>query len=222
MLKGSAYGIFNPSKEVSQVLREIKNQRRWGSNTRKDSPESGQDVILNAAIECYQKKGVTNTTIHDIATQAKISRRTVYRYFPNKQHIIQAVVDEQAQEFFCMMDKTISDFSVNFLERLKNCMLYAIENGPKTPGHKLMLGGNNAAISSRHYFSSKSINSNWEALLRPSFEQAIKSGEFHKDVKFNDLMAWSARIIYSYIQFPDTQENIERQVDFFLLRNLRD
>ncbi len=194
---------------------------RWGSNTRKDSAESGRDIILDAAVACYEKKGIAGTTIDDIASLAKISRRTVYRYFPNKQSIIQEIVDEQAAEFFKGMDNSVKQFSNGFLESLKNCMLYTIENGPKAPGHELLLGKTNASISSQHYFNSENIYQYWDTLLRPSFEQALKARELATDISFDDLMSWSARIIYSYIQFPEPLEKIEKQIDHFLLRNLQ-
>ncbi len=195
--------------------------QRWGSNTRKDCPASGRDIILNAAVSCYQNKGIAGTTIDDIATEAKISRRTVYRYFANKQSIIQAIVDEQAAEFFQRMDNTVSQFSANFPERLKNCILYTIENGPKTPGHELLLGSDNAAISSQHYFNSENTYRYWDDLLREPFEQAVNKGEIVTGIEFGDLMSWAGRIVLSYIQFPDTPETIERQIELFLLRNLR-
>ena len=195
--------------------------QRWGSNTRKDSSETGRDIILNAAVACYQEKGIAGTTIDDIASVAKISRRTVYRYFPNKQSIIQEIVDEQAAEFFQGMDDSVKQFSSNFLESLKNCMLYTIENGPKAPGHELLLGTTNASISSQHYFNSENIYHYWDNLLRPPFEQAQIKGDIASDIDFDDLMSWSARMIYSYIQLPEPLEKIEQQIDRFLLRNLQ-
>ena len=201
------------------MARKNKTQR-WGSNTRKDRPETGRDIILNATVACYQQKGIAGTTIEDIAAEAKISRRTVYRYFANKQEIIQAIVDEQAEAFFNKMDDSIKVFSTNFSNSLKKCMLYTIENGPKAPGHELLLGKTNASISSQHYFGSTNIYHYWEKLLRPPFEAAQKRGEIANDIDFDALMSWSARLIYSFIEFPEEISVIESQIDRFLLSNL--
>ena len=194
--------------------------QRWGSNTRKDSQETGRDIILNAAIDCYQHKGITGTTIDDIAAEAKISRRTVYRYFANKQEIIQAIVDEQAEVFFKEMEQALQLFSGDFIASLKTCMLYTIENGPKAPGHELLLGKTNASASSHHYFNSTNISAYWTDLLYPSFKEAQSKGEISPDIDFAELMKWSARLIYSFIQLPEDPGVIERQIERFLLRSL--
>ena len=194
--------------------------QRWGSNSRKDSKAGGRDIILAAAISCYFNKGVALTTISDIADEAKITRRTIYRYFPNKQEVIKAVIEYQASEFFEEMSTAMANFSGNFAERLKACILFTITNGPRAQGQNLVQGEYNAALSSRHYFSSDTVYQQWHAILGEYFEEALSNGEINTPLDFSTIMSWCGRMIYSYIQFPEDIEVIEKNIDFFIIRNL--
>ena len=85
------------------------NTRRWGTGGRVDNPEQGAARILAAAKQCYTKSGVASATIDNIAERAGVSRRTVYRYFDNKEAIILAVVEDQAKPFFDQLRKKLAD-----------------------------------------------------------------------------------------------------------------
>lgn len=54
-----------------------------------DGPEAR---IIDAAFECAGRYGLARTTMSDVARAARLSRQTVYRYFPNKHALISALV----------------------------------------------------------------------------------------------------------------------------------
>lgn len=196
--------------------------QRWGSNTRKGSQQSGRDCILDAAISCYLDNGVTGTTIDDIAARAKISRRTVYRYFANKQAVVQAVVESQAVAFFAQLDNAVQRYRDDFPQLLKHSMLYTIDKGPQAPAHKLLMGNSdNVAISSQHYFYSDSIKLAWRELLREPFERAQARGDINSATGFEQLAAWTRRLLMSYIMFPEAQQSVAADIDNFILQILR-
>jgi len=56
--------------------------------------EAARLAILEAAQSCFARYGFFKTTILDIAAQAKVTRRTVYRYYPTKEDILAAVEEE--------------------------------------------------------------------------------------------------------------------------------
>jgi AcrR family transcriptional regulator len=196
--------------------------QRWGSNTRKGSQQSGRDSILDAAISCYLDSGVAGTTIDDIALRAKISRRTVYRYFANKQAVMQAVVESQAVAFFAQLDNAVRRYRDDFPQLLKRSMLYTIDHGPQAPAHKLLMGNNdNVAISSQHYFYSETIKLAWQQLLREPFERAQARGDINSATGFEQLAAWTRRLLMSYILFPETKQSVAADIDNFVLQVLR-
>jgi AcrR family transcriptional regulator len=59
--------------------------------------ESGPiaDRVLDAALACVARVGVAKTTLDDVAKEAGCARATVYRAFPGRQALTQAVLDRE-------------------------------------------------------------------------------------------------------------------------------
>jgi AcrR family transcriptional regulator len=54
--------------------------------------------ILEAALTLFMRKGVANTSIKDIANQAKVAVGTVYLYYADKDGVVAACADRFAEE----------------------------------------------------------------------------------------------------------------------------
>jgi AcrR family transcriptional regulator len=48
--------------------------------------------ILDAVFSCAERYGLSRTTIADVAKEARLSRQTVYRYFPGRHALLAALV----------------------------------------------------------------------------------------------------------------------------------
>jgi AcrR family transcriptional regulator len=55
--------------------------------------------ILDGAFDCICEIGLGRTTMEDVARAAGVSRQTVYRYFPSKDHLILALVLREEEKF---------------------------------------------------------------------------------------------------------------------------
>jgi AcrR family transcriptional regulator len=55
--------------------------------------------ILDAAFEAVRDFGVSRTTVEDVAQRAGLSRQTVYRYFPSKEHVVLGLVLREEEKF---------------------------------------------------------------------------------------------------------------------------
>jgi TetR/AcrR family transcriptional regulator, repressor for uid operon len=58
------------------------------------SPQSSR--VLDAALTCIGRVGLTKTTLDDVAREAGCARATVYRCFSNKQQLLRALVAREA------------------------------------------------------------------------------------------------------------------------------
>ena len=191
--------------------------RRWGAGQRIDDPAQGASRIIAAARWCFARSSVASSTIDQIAEQAGVSRRTVYRYFDNKDAIILAVVEEQAEPFFEQMRESLSALGDKGMRQvLIHCVLFAAEKGPQIEGHQLLLGKANSATTADFYLRSARMRNHWHALLRDRFQSARHAGEIDMAWDLDDLVNWIGRIIYSFIQYPEPPEVIERVVRQFL------
>src|SRR5262245_48540051 len=60
---------------------------RW--QRRKDARPT---EILDAALACFKERGFTATRLEDVATNAGVTKGTIYLYYPSKEELFKAVV----------------------------------------------------------------------------------------------------------------------------------
>jgi AcrR family transcriptional regulator len=61
----------------------------WGGLPPASDTEA-RSRLLEAARRCFERFGLEKTTVADIATEAGVTRRTVYRYFDNSDELLRA------------------------------------------------------------------------------------------------------------------------------------
>ncbi len=192
--------------------------KRWGNGERVDNPARGAARILNAARQCYTDSGVASTTIDDIATAAGVSRRTVYRYFENKDAVILAVVEQQAEPFFDQLQQELDEISNgDFRQLLLHCAQFTIEFGPKITGHQLLLGRQNSSATADFYLRSAKMRDQLRALLSGPFQDARRGGDIDPAWQLDELINWIGRLVYSFIQHPESAEKTRRLLQQYLL-----
>jgi AcrR family transcriptional regulator len=64
--------------------------------------------ILDAALAQFEDFGIRRTTMEDVARRARVSRVTVYRRFPQKERLVEAVVIGEAQRFFAELEEAVA------------------------------------------------------------------------------------------------------------------
>ncbi len=67
--------------------------------------EARKQQILEAAIRCFGRQGFHKTTMQDICTEASLSPGALYRYFPSKEEIIEAMVAERRRLGFVRIEQ---------------------------------------------------------------------------------------------------------------------
>ena len=66
------------------------------------------DRILDAAQRLLFRTGARKLSLSDVATQAGVSRPTIYRYFVSKEDLIDAMGKRERRRFTTAMDKAMS------------------------------------------------------------------------------------------------------------------
>jgi AcrR family transcriptional regulator len=61
--------------------------------------EQRQEAILEAAFVLFQKKGLENVTLADIAEKVGTAKSNIYRYFDSREHIYLRALQRQAAEW---------------------------------------------------------------------------------------------------------------------------
>jgi TetR/AcrR family transcriptional regulator len=65
-------------------------------------------AILDAAQHVFEQYGARRANVEDVARAAGISRSTLYRAYPNKEALLEAVLMRQLDEFLAELDRVAS------------------------------------------------------------------------------------------------------------------
>jgi AcrR family transcriptional regulator len=176
---------------------------------RRTDAQRNRERILAVAKGAFARSGA-NTSLDDVARQAGVGAGTLYRHFPTRDALLEAVYHTEVAKL-AAAERELSA-KLPPVEALRAWMLlfvdYIAEKHIIAPALNTFVGG-----PSKLYESSRAqITGAIEALV----ERAIKSGDIRKDLEAFDLLR--ALIGVSNVaSAPDWQQSAKRLVDILIL-----
>ncbi len=159
-----------------------------------------RDAIIEAAIACFGRQGLTKTTVVDIARAADVSRSTVYEYFRDKSAIVEACAEHSSQRFYREMARAMGQG-----ESLEDKLAFAAVFVTKA----------RRFVEPEVYFDADEVSllltKNAAVLLRecseflaPYLAAAKLTGEVRKDLDVAAAGEWFARMLFSLFSTPSS------------------
>ena len=159
-----------------------------------------QSPILDAAKACYLRLGVTKTTAADIATEAGVSRATLYRRFPSHNEIFLAVLARDSWEMVEAIDARLAGIT-DPAEHMIEGILYVLDEIVRRPLHAHLF-----SESSGNWALSQALGTDdmrdlsVQMILAMPGMKATADKEIQRRVAF--LAEWLLRILTSYAATP--------------------
>jgi AcrR family transcriptional regulator len=185
----------------------LKRQQSSERKPRADA-ERNRERILEAAKEAFTQSGV-NASLDDIAKEAGVGPGTLYRHFPSRDELLEAVYRTEVEKLAAAEGK----FAVTMppMEALRAWMLLFVDY---IATKKIIAPALSASVGG----SSKVIEASYAAIheaMRALVKRAIKSGELRKDVNPVDLLR--ALLGVAYLESSrDWQASARRLVDILI------
>ncbi len=185
-----------------------------------------RNQILEAANECFTQLGIERTSVQDVARTANVSRGTVYRYFEDRNVLIDAAIEFGAQRFYrevatAIAEKTTLAEQVGAMAETNARILldHRTRNRLMADDAELM----------RHMISDGGTAvRRITAFLVPYVRDARDRGEIGASVDVTGASEWLARIIYSFATVNEAQtfnmsqpDTVRRYVETFAINGLR-
>ena len=82
-------------------------------------PEERRQEIVATARELFQKKGYENTAMQDIMGALGIAKGTIYHYFKSKEELLEAVVEDTANEYIAGLEKVLNETEGTGLDKMR-------------------------------------------------------------------------------------------------------
>lgn len=87
-----------------------------------------QKRIIHKAEEMFQQYGYSKVTMEEIAENLGISKKTLYKHFSNKEHILKEIVNGAKCEIETYVDNLIEDKQTEFITKLQNFMAFVVSH----------------------------------------------------------------------------------------------
>ncbi len=76
---------------------------------RTEAPEVRRAQLLDAARTCFIRSGFASTKVADIAAEAGVSVGLVYRFFPSKEALVEAIIEADSEEQLQRFSQVLED-----------------------------------------------------------------------------------------------------------------
>ena len=167
-----------------------------------------RERILDVAKEAFTRSGA-NASLDDIANQADVGPGTLYRHFPTRHALLEAVYRTEVEKLAAAERKFAE--AMPALEALRAWMLlfvdYIATKKIIASALNTNTGGHSKVIESSHAPIQEAVH----ALVK----RAIKSGDVRKDLDPVDLLRALVGVAYTSAS-PDWQQSARRLVDILI------
>ena len=184
--------------------------------------------LLDAAERVFSEKGVTNTSLNDIAVAAKVTRGALYHHFKNKLDLIAALMERvmmPINEMRMCAAATAPDDPLGQLRLRAAHVLHRAINDPHTRAmftilfHKCEYVDDVLPIKERHLQTRKECVEN----VMSAFAAAIAAGQLPAGLEPKNatlgLFSFIDGLVYNWLLDPayfPLEDNIEYFVDLYL------
>lgn len=159
-----------------------------------------RDDLLAAAARRFVAAGIRATTMEDIAREARAGKATLYRYFANKDAVIDALLDREARRFERSLRAAADDHEAA-AERIEAAFLVGVRF---FVDHPVMTRGRDeepALVLSRITADGGPVVRRGLELFTDLVAQGVRSGEL-RSVDPPAAAEVIVRLILSYFAFP--------------------
>jgi AcrR family transcriptional regulator len=174
---------------------------RWGDEAPSDSA-AARERLVDAAERCIDRFGLAKTTLEDVASEASVSRATIYRYFDNRDELMLEVLLRELERSF---DRELIEFVGNAstpddltcaIVEACSYLLTTIRANPKLQYLLHQEGGGVAATiagASRAFFVALADD------LLPHLTALREAGLLRDDFDLREASEWIVRVMLSLL-----------------------
>ncbi|WP_111498464.1 TetR family transcriptional regulator [Marinobacter bohaiensis] len=179
----------------------------------KEDAQKTREMLLDAAEHVFYEKGVSRTSLNDIAQAAGVTRGAIYWHFKNKHDVFEAMMERQEMPLEMLRAVVEDPDQPDPLGRFRDFMLHLTREIARDPQrrrvfeimfHKCELTEENEPLVTRHRNNIKDATERMRGVLRNAIrlEQLPESLDVERAII--QLHVQITGLIYFWLLVPDT------------------
>ena len=185
--------------------------QRLKTHTRKPRSDAlrNRERILEVAKEAFTRSGA-NASLDDIARETGVGPGTLYRHFPSREALLEAVYRSEMEKLAAAEEKFARELPP--IEALRAWLLLFVDY---IAAKHLIAPALNTLVGDPKKVFEASYNRMWDA-IRALVKRATKSGDIRKDLDPVDLLRALIGVA-NVSTSPDWQQSARRLVDILIV-----
>jgi AcrR family transcriptional regulator len=171
--------------------------------------QRNRERILEVAKEAFTRSGA-NASLDDIAKQAGVGPGTLYRHFPTREELLQAVYRSEIEKVAAAQRKFAQTMTP--IEALRAWLLLFVD---AIAAKELIAPALNTLLGDHKKMFAASYAEMHEA-IRALVKRAIESGDIREDLEPMDLLRALVGVA-NVATSPDWQQSAKRLVDILIM-----
>lgn len=153
--------------------------------------------ILETARDRFYQFGFTRVTTDEIASAIGISKKTLYKYFPSKDYLLQEVIQSMLRECECNLNSILFNKELDFVQKLKQFMMQiGIQYAKINPACVEDLRKNVPQVwKTIDEYRHKKIMTDFTHLC----DEGVRKGVFRSDMNYQIVVLMYAKVIQNMI-----------------------
>ena len=164
-----------------------------------------REELLATAESCFERYGISRTSMDDIAEAAQVSRPTLYRYFGDRESLITEIVQSRSRRLVKHFHAFV-DGHESYEDKLVQGLLYLVGHGRKDQFVSVLLGPENFALATGIL-----MNEGGHAIefagwcWQPVLEAGVADGSLRPDLDVDFAIHWLASFSFTLISWLDVE-----------------
>jgi AcrR family transcriptional regulator len=168
-------------------------RRPRGQRTAPTSTDDARERILAAAERCIDRHGIRKTTMDDIASEAGLSRPSVYRYFADRDDLLIELITRHARALLDLAHKSTWRQS-SLADQIIESLLYIADHGRRDPLTRYLIDPDGTSLG-RQMIASGASEMRRAELWDSCLDAALAANELPPGVTRSDIYLWMGNVV---------------------------
>lgn len=173
--------------------------------------ERTRQRILDTAGDMLYETGISGFKVDALVTQLGLTRQTFYRYFPSKQAVISAIVNEYGKVLSLNVFAELVRRELPFRPFLAEGVIVAVEMVKADKRLHKILGDNLQQAIAIMVKNFKAMEDELAPIVEPYVADAKQQGIVKPNVSTRDIMRWVFRTFLSEILLAELEDIEDRR-----------